>query len=316
MKRDMPPIALTVGEPAGIGPDIILQLLQDTLTTPLIIFGDPDCLAARAKQLGLPSTLLTKQTQVQIKPVKLSTPCTPGKLDIQNAPSVIQSIELATQACLKKECRAMVTAPVHKGIINEADIPFTGHTEFLAILTQTKQTVMMLTTPQLKVALVTTHLPLSKVAKAITTKKLTRCIEIIDHDLKTYFHIASPKIAVCGLNPHAGENGYLGDEEIKIIIPTLKKLRENGYDVIGPLPADTAFIPHSHQNADVILAMYHDQGLPVIKTQDFSHAVNITLGLPILRTSVDHGVALDLAGTGKASPSSLKAALELAEYSS
>lgn len=304
------PIAVTAGEPAGIGPDIILQLLQNPPDIPLIIFGDPKCFETRAKQLGLSIAL---PDHIKFSAVALANPAVPGQLNPNNARAVIESIQNATQACLDKQCRAMVTAPVHKGIINDAGIPFTGHTEFLAKLTNTKQTVMMLATPELKVALATTHLPLSKVSKAITESRLTRCLEIIDHDLQTHFHIPTPKILVCGLNPHAGENGHLGDEEIKVITPTLEKLRKKGYQIVGPVSADTAFTQSSLNGIDAVLAMYHDQGLPVIKAQGFGDAVNITLGLPIVRTSVDHGVALSLAGTGNASADSLKAALQYAD---
>lgn len=307
------PIALTAGEPAGIGPDIVLSLLQTAITTPLRIFADPHCLEQRAKLLGLPKNLLNKHPNVEITPIKFRENVTPGELNVNNAPAVIESIEKATAACLNKECRALVTGPVHKGIINEAKIPFTGHTEFLAKLTKTQQTVMMLATEQLKVALATTHIPLSKVSKAITEASLTRCIEILDHDLQTRFHIASPKILVCGLNPHAGENGYLGNEEIRVITPVLEKLRKKNYRLIGPVSADTAFTPNSLKQVDVVLAMYHDQGLPVIKTLGFGHTVNVTLGLPIIRTSVDHGVALSLAGTGEASANSLIAAIQYAD---
>ncbi len=307
------PIALTVGEPAGIGPDLILQILQDPPKTPLIIFADPQCLETRAKELRLPSELLSQHDHIAIESVPLAQACIAGVLNPHNAISVIESIQLATQACLTQRCRAMVTAPVHKGIINEAGIHFTGHTELLAELTHTLKTVMLLATSSLKVALATTHLPLSQVPKAITSSNLEHCIQIIDHDLRTRFHLSSPHIAVCGLNPHAGENGYLGDEEITTIMPTLEKMRQQGYQLTGPIAADTAFRPESLKGIDLVLAMYHDQGLPVLKTQGFGEAVNITLGLPILRTSVDHGVALSLAGTGKASSTSLKQALHYAD---
>jgi len=314
MNDTLLPLALTVGEPAGIGPDIVLQLLTKTNPQiPLRIFADANFLETRAKQLGLSPRLLTQHNHIEIESVPLSVSSACGELNADNAEAVMESIGLATQACLNKQCRALVTGPVHKGIINDAGIAFTGHTELLAKLTNTKQTVMMLTAPQLKVALATTHLPLSKVSKAITEASLTRCIEIIDHDLQRYFHISSPTILVCGLNPHAGENGHLGEEEIRVIIPTLEKLRQKGYQLIGPVSADTAFTKQSLKGIDAVLAMYHDQGLPVIKAQDFGETVNITLGLPIVRTSVDHGVALSLAGTGQSSPKSLKAALHYAD---
>jgi len=306
------PIALTMGEPAGIGPDIILKLLQESPNIAFRIFADPACLEARAKQLGLPTTLLS-QPQLQIETIKLKNKAEPGKPNANNVPAILESIRLATQACLEKRCRALITMPVHKGIINEAGVPFTGHTEFLAKLTNTQKTVMLLATSQLKVALATTHLPLSKVPKSITETSLTRCIEIIDHDLQTHFLIASPRILICGLNPHAGEDGHLGDEEIRIIIPVIEKLKKKGYQLIGPVSADTAFIPEMLNQVDVVLAMYHDQGLPVIKAHGFGEAVNITLGLPIIRTSVDHGVAFTKAGTGEASHDSLKIALQYAD---
>lgn len=313
MNESIKPIALTAGECAGIGPDIILKLLQDLPTIPLRIYADPKCLEQRAKLLGLPANILSKHAHVEISPVLFPTAVIPGKLNIENASTVIESIRLAAQACLDKECRALITTPVHKGIINDTGICFTGHTEFLAELTGTKQTVMMLATGQVKVALATTHLPLSKVPKAITETSLTRCIEILDHDLQTRFHIPSPKILVCGLNPHAGEGGHFGNEEIRVITPTLEKLWKKGYQLIGPVSADTAFTPHSLNEVDVVLAMYHDQGLPAVKALGFGNAINITLGLPIVRTSVDHGVALSLAGTGNASADSLKAALQYAD---
>jgi len=313
MNDILKPIALTVGEPAGIGPDIVLQYLQMPLDMPLRIFADPVCLENRAKQLGLPANLLLGHRHIDIEPISFPAPVITSELNAINAPLVIESIKQATHACLNKQCRALVTAPVHKGIINAAGIPFTGHTEFLAALTKTPRTVMMLVNESFKVALATTHIPLSKVSKAITESSLTRCIEIIDHDLQSRFHISSPNILVCGLNPHAGENGYIGDEEIRVIMPTLKKLRQKGYQLIGPVSADTAFTPQSLQNVDVVLAMYHDQGLPVVKTLEFGHTVNVTLGLPIVRTSVDHGVALPLAGTGRASADSLKTALQYAD---
>jgi 4-hydroxythreonine-4-phosphate dehydrogenase len=312
MSDTIAPIALTIGEPAGIGPDIILALLQEAPSVPICLFGDPACLEQRAKQLGLPAQLLS-QPHLDIETVKLNSPHEAGHLNVNNASSVVESIRLATQACLDKRCRALVTNPVHKGIINEAGINFTGHTEFLASLTNTKKTVMLLASPQLKVALATTHLALSKVPKAITEASLTRCIEILDHDLQVHFNIASPHILVCGLNPHAGEAGHFGDEEIRVIIPALEKLRQKGYQLTGPVSADTAFIAGKNANVDAVLAMYHDQGLPAIKTQDFGETVNITLGLPIVRTSVDHGTALSLAGTGKALNTSLKTALHYAD---
>lgn len=312
MSQSSLPIAMTIGDPAGIGPDVILQLLSESPNFPICLFADPVCLEIRAKQLGLPQALLS-QPQLYIEPLPFKHPVTVGTLAVENAPTVVESIRLAAKACLEKRCRALVTMPVHKGVINEAGISFTGHTEFLAELTSTARTVMMLVTSQLKVALATTHLPLSKVSKAINEVSLTRCIEIIDYDLQTHFHISSPKILVCGLNPHAGEGGHFGDEEIRIITPVLEKLRKKGYQLIGPVSADTAFTSESLHGIDVVLAMYHDQGLPVLKAQSFGEAVNVTLGLPIIRTSVDHGVALEKAGTGGVSHESVKMALQYAD---
>lgn len=307
------PIAISVGEPAGIGPDLVLEILQSQPEQSLRIFADPDCLATRARQLGLAFNPEKLPGGVELTPIPLKKPAIAGELDPDNANSVLECIKQATEACINKTCRALVTGPVHKGVINEAGFSFRGHTEYLAQLTQTKKTVMLLASPKLKVALVTTHLPLSKVSKAITKTELTRCIEILDHDLQTRFHIPSPKILVCGLNPHAGEGGHLGDEEIKVIIPTLEALREKDYRLIGPVSADTAFRESSLKEVDVVLAMYHDQGLPPLKAQSFGEAVNITLGLPIVRTSVDHGVALSLAGTGKANADSFKMAIHYAD---
>lgn len=304
------PIALTPGEPAGVGPDILLALLQQPISTPLRIFADQALLEQRAEALGIHFHC---PSHVSIQHISLPHKSKAGLLDLNNADYVLETLRQATEACVNNHCRALVTGPVHKGIINDAGIPFTGHTELLATLTNTQQTVMMLANAQLKVALVTTHLPLSKVANAITSERLTKCIEIIEQDLRTHFHIASPRILVCGLNPHAGEGGHLGQEEKDIIEPCLERLRKKGFQLIGPVPADTAFTQSSLSNCDVVLAMYHDQGLPVLKAQGFGESVNITLGLPIIRVSVDHGVALSLAGTGKANHHSLQKAIQIAE---
>lgn len=304
------PIAITPGEPAGIGPDILLTLLQQPINTPLLIFADQTLLKQRAEALGIDFHC---PPSVSIQQIPLSTACTAGELNVNNAQYVIKTIQQATEACLENRCRALVTGPVHKGIINDAGIPFTGHTELLATLTHTEHTVMMLACTQLKVALVTTHLPLSQVPCAITSARLTQCIEIIEKDLRTRFDITSPRILVCGLNPHAGENGHMGLEEKNIIEPCLESLRKKGLQLIGPVSADTAFTPQSLSQCDIVLAMYHDQGLPVLKSLGFGEAVNITLGLPIIRTSVDHGVALSLAGSGKANHQSLQTALQIAE---
>jgi 4-hydroxythreonine-4-phosphate dehydrogenase len=303
----LPNIAITPGEPAGIGPDITLKLLQQqNIAANFIVFADPDLLQQRAEQLGLSIKL------DNVVPIPLSQPVIPGELNSANANYVIETLTQACQACLNKQCDALVTAPVHKGIINDAGINFTGHTEFLADLSNVKQVVMMLATPKLRVALVTTHLPLSQISSAITATRLETVIRILNNHLQQKFGLKHPKILVCGLNPHAGEDGHLGNEEIITIIPTLNKLRDQGINLIGPVSADTAFTTNSLSGIDVVLTMYHDQGLPVLKSQGFGEAVNVTLGLPIIRTSVDHGTALNLAATGKASSTSLHYAVQIA----
>jgi len=315
-------IALTAGEPAGIGVDLCIQLVQNMLPNcELVVFSDADLLKQRAKQLNLPLTLhhfdpqksqaILPKGHLTILPVTLKTPAEAGVLNHENSEYVLELLDRATQGCLNNTFAAMVTAPVHKGVINEAGFAFTGHTEHIASQTG-GHPVMMLATEGLRVALVTTHLPLSKVSAAITSELLEKTLRILHHDLITRFHIQKPRILVCGLNPHAGENGYLGHEEIEIINPTLDKLRAQGMNLQGALPADTLFTPKYLKNADAVLAMYHDQGLPVLKYKGFGQAVNITLGLPIIRTSVDHGTALDLAGTGNADLGSLQYALKTA----
>ena len=318
----LPQIALTAGEPAGIGADLCIQLVQEILPAcELVVLADPELLQQRAKQLNLPLTLhhfdpskpktMLPRGHLTILPVSLKSPVEAGVLNHENSQYVLELLDLATQGCLSKTFAAMVTAPVHKGVINEAGFAFTGHTEYIAEKTG-GHPLMMLATEGLRVALVTTHLPLSEVSKAITKETLEKVIRILNHDLKTKFHLKQPKILVCGLNPHAGENGYLGREEIDIINPILEKLRTEGMVLQGALPADTLFTPKYLHNTDAVLAMYHDQGLPVLKYKGFGNAVNITLGLPIIRTSVDHGTALDLAGTGKADLGSLQYALQTA----
>jgi 4-hydroxythreonine-4-phosphate dehydrogenase len=318
----MPRIALTAGEPAGIGADLCIQLVQNMLPNcELVVLADADLLKQRAKLLNLPLTLhhfdpkksqaILPKGHLTILPVTLKTPVEAGVLNHENSEYVLELLDRATQGCLNNTFAAMVTAPIHKGVINEAGFAFTGHTEHIALQTG-GHPVMMLATEGLRVALVTTHLPLSKVSAAITPELLEKTLRILYHDLITRFHIKQPKILVCGLNPHAGENGYLGSEEIEIINPTLNKLRAEGMNLQGALPADTLFTPKHLKNADAVLAMYHDQGLPVLKYKGFGHAVNITLGLPIIRTSVDHGTALDLAGTGNANLGSLQYALKTA----
>lgn len=315
---------VTTGEPAGIGPDLLIQYVQQAPADKLVVVASQALLKQRADKLGLPITLLpfndkTPQPQsdqiasLRVIDVPLIAPVACGQLDTANASYVLDSLRQAVALCQQHPDSALVTGPLHKGIINEAGTPFTGHTEFLAELTQTEQVVMMLACPGLRVALATTHLPLSEVSRAITPARLTAIIEILHHDLQSRFGIGSPHILVCGLNPHAGEDGHLGREEIEIIEPVLTTLRQQGMQLTGPLPADTLFIPKYLDTADAVLAMYHDQGLPVLKHMGFGKAVNITLGLPFIRTSVDHGTALELAGTGKAEIGSLRAAIETAE---
>jgi 4-hydroxythreonine-4-phosphate dehydrogenase len=315
--------ALTPGEPAGIGPDLCLLLARAAQPHALVAIASRTLLAERAQQLGLSIQLLevgpgnwpqqpAPAASLYVWDTPLDTPVQAGQLDPGNAAYVLETLSRAGQGCLDGHFAGMITAPVHKGVINQAGIAFSGHTEFLAELTATEQVVMMLATHGLRVALVTTHLPLKDVAAAITPERLARVTRILDHDLRTKFGIARPRILVCGLNPHAGEGGHLGSEEIEIIEPTLEQLRGEGIELIGPLPADTLFTPKHLDRCDAVLAMYHDQGLPVLKYKGFGAAVNVTLGLPIIRTSVDHGTALDLAGSGKIDSGSLQVALETA----
>ena len=315
-------IALTPGEPAGIGPDLCIALAQSSgLHCQLVAIANPELLEQRAKLLGLPLNLVEfdanssaqihKPGELAVLPVDLQTSVHAGKLNKANSRYVLKTVTKAAQGCMKGLFDAMVTAPVHKGIINEAGFKFSGHTEFIAEISG-GYPVMMLATPGLRVALVTIHLPLAEVSKAITHSRLRQVIRILAEDLRKRFGINNPKILVCGLNPHAGENGYLGREEIEIIEPVLNGLRNQNFDLEGPLPADTIFTPKYIERADAILAMYHDQGLPVLKHMGFGKAANLTLGLPIIRTSVDHGTALELAGTGFADPGSLRYALETA----
>jgi len=306
------PIAFTPGEPSGIGPDIAIIYAQKAKKENLLVYCDPDVLIDRAKKLNLPIILKESESknasELSIYPIKTSNKVLPGRLDPANSNYVLKTIKHATKDCLNGNCDGLLTGPVNKGVINESGIDFTGHTEFLAKLTETSKTVMLLATDQLKVALATTHLPLTEVANNITRESLSQVISIIHNDFK-YLGVKKPKILVCGLNPHAGENGYLGNEEKTIISPVIKELNKVGYDLIGPVPADTAFTHESLNNVDVVLAMYHDQGLPVLKAQGFKKAANITLGLPFFRTSVDHGTAIDLAGTGNISLGSFNTAL-------
>jgi len=347
-----PIIALTPGEPAGIGPDITIAFAQQTPDCDLVLIADSAMLTARAAQLNLPFNArpwggrVNGTPAVYVLPVAASHPVQAGRLDPANSPYVIECLRRAVHGCRRREFDALVTGPVHKGIINDAGIAFTGHTEFLAAESGVGQVVMMLAAPGrspsaathmevqvsreagrqerpkhrdarerppgLRVALATTHLPLSEVSRAITREHLTGVLRILHADLRTKFGISDPQILVCGLNPHAGEGGHLGREEIEVIEPVLAALRAEGLKLRGPVPADTAFIPASLVGVDAVLAMYHDQGLPVLKAHDFAHAINITLGLPFVRTSVDHGTALELAGSGRADPSSLHAAVDAA----
>ena len=323
-------IALCSGEPAGIGPDLcVLQAQQYSQNLnayqKIIVLGDPQVLADRAKALNvnLSITLVDNDfqwdyskpqvnQQLFVKPIYCQETVEPAKLNIRNSSYVISILDEAISGCQSGQYHAMVTAPVQKSAIHQAGIPFTGHTEYLADKTNTKQVVMMLVSPTMKVTLATTHLPLKDVADAITKESLTDIIHIINHDLKYYFGIDTPRLLVCGLNPHAGEDGVLGQEEIDTITPCLNSLREQGLKIIGPLPADTLFTSKVLKQGDAVLAMYHDQGLPVLKYQGFGESANVTLGLPIIRTSVDHGTALDLAATGQVNLGSLNTATQMA----
>ena len=315
-------LALTAGEPAGIGPELCLQLAQETRQPGIVVVASQALLEARAAQLGMAVTLrpwrpgenaVTAAGELSVCHVDGLTSTAAGQLDPGNSPYVVETLRVAAQGCLDGVFDGMVTAPVHKGVINDAGIAFSGHTEYLQALCGVERVVMMLATEELRVALVTTHLPLRDVADAITPQRLTQVTRILNQDLQTYFGLAQPRILVAGLNPHAGEGGHLGREELEVIEPTLDQLRSEGIQLTGPLPADTLFTPHWLDHADAVLAMYHDQGLPVLKFQGFGRAVNITLGLPIVRTSVDHGTALDLAGTGKAVSGSLHTAIKVGE---
>jgi 4-hydroxythreonine-4-phosphate dehydrogenase len=315
-------IALTPGEPAGIGPDLCILLARQAQAHELVVIADPDLLQARAAELGLPLTVLPCDTgqppapapagHLKVLPVALRAPVEAGRLNPANAAYVLETLDAAIAGCRDGRFAALVTGPVHKGVINDAGIPFSGHTEYLAERTGSVQVVMMLAAPGLRVALATTHLPLRAVSDAISVTGLQRVLRVLHQDLRTRFGIAAPRILVCGLNPHAGEGGHLGREEIEIIAPALEALRTEGLQLFGPLPADTLFTPRYLEHADAVLAMYHDQGLPVLKHHGFGEAVNITLGLPIIRTSVDHGTALELAGSGRAEVGSLQAAITTA----
>ena len=307
------PLAVTAGEPSGIGFDIILQSINEL--NDCVIIADQNELANRAKLLGIDLSVCQSKPndlhQLRVKHIPTSTPVECGTLNPSNAQYVLHCLNEALRGIEQQEYSAMVTAPLHKGVINDAGIPFTGHTEYLAKHTNS-DVVMLLVAGEVRVALATTHLPLAQVPAAITPELLERIITILHNDLRHKFAIAQPRIGVCGLNPHAGEQGHLGKEELEIIQPTLESLRTKGMDIYGPYPADTIFTPKQLQLVDVVLAMYHDQGLPTLKHIGFGHAVNTSLGLPIIRTSVDHGTALDLAGSGKSDAGSLLAAVQLA----
>ena len=315
-------IILTSGEPAGIGPDLCIALASRSWPCDLIVAADRHLLEERARQLQSPVQFSIVESLGQraahhpgvlrVLHSPTNSPVRTGALDKSNARYVLSLLDSALDGCLRGDFDAMVTAPVQKSIINDAGIPFSGHTEYLAERSGAALPVMMLVAGSLRVALATTHLPLSAVSKAITATLLEQVLRVLDHDLRARFKIRAPRILVCGLNPHAGESGHLGREEIEIIAPVLASLRGQGLQLTGPAPADTAFTPHMLEQADAVLAMFHDQGLPVLKYAGFGNAVNVTLGLPIVRTSVDHGTALDLAGSGKADPGSMVAALEMA----
>jgi 4-hydroxythreonine-4-phosphate dehydrogenase len=317
-------LAITAGEPAGIGPDLCVQLAVTPPAVPFVVIADKALLRQRAAQLGV--DVRVRETgsgerevgkpghprSLPVIHIPLAAPCQPGTPNAANGGYVLETLRRAAQGCVSGEFSGMVTAPVHKGIINDAGIPFTGHTEFLAGLTHAPQAVMMLAGGGMRVALATTHLPLKEVPGAITATLLESVLRILRRDLQTRFGIAQPRILVAGLNPHAGEGGHLGREEIEVMIPVLDRLRAEGFSVSAPLPADTLFTPQKLAQCDCVLTMYHDQGLPVLKHASFGQGVNITLGLPIIRTSVDHGTALELAGTGRADGGSLVEAIRVA----
>lgn len=315
---------MTAGEPAGIGPDLIIKLSQISHEHNLTVIGDPDLLIERAKLLSVSLDIITvssgdvhqhlsNKKSLKVLPVKLRAPSAPGSLDVNNSNYVLEILDIACKECLENNFDAVVTTPIQKSVINDSGITFSGHTEYLAKQCGGSFPVMLLACPDLRVALVTTHLPLREVPDAISHERVRKVIRIVIDEMVSRFGIKNPKITVCGLNPHAGEDGHLGTEEITSITPAINGFINSGHNVSGPLPADTAFRLEQRQKTDVFICMYHDQGLPVLKTLGFGEAVNITLGLPIIRTSVDHGTALELAGTGKAQCDSLLAAIEMAE---
>ena len=322
MANDAPLIVVSSGEPAGIGPDISLALASRPLAARLAVLGDVEMLRSRARLLGSRIELRTctkpgdvsahEPGRLQVLPIALPAPAEPGKLDTRNAAYVLSMLHRGTELCVQGTAGALVTAPVQKSVITQSGVAFSGHTELLAELTGGPQPVMLLAGKKLRVALATTHLPLRAVAGALERPKLESLIRILHRDLQRRFRIDRPRILVLGLNPHAGESGTIGTEEQTVIEPAVRALAAEGLDVVGPVSADTAFTPESLERCDVVVAMYHDQGLPVLKALSFGEIVNVTLGLPIVRTSVDHGTALALAGTGRARPDSLFAAVELA----
>jgi 4-hydroxythreonine-4-phosphate dehydrogenase len=322
----IPRIAVTSGEPAGVGPELCLTLAARELDCELVCLADTALLAARAQLTASGASLRPYRAHTRhnaarerhergtlvVEHAPLNAPSEPGRLDPRNAPYVLGLLDRASDGALAGEFDAVVTAPVHKAVINAAGVAFLGHTEYFAQRAHVAHPVMMLTTGSLRVALATTHVPLKAVSAAITVESLCATVAVLARDLQARWAIRAPRIAVCGLNPHAGEGGYLGDEELTVIGPAIEQLKRQGFGVHGPLPADSVFVPQVLSAFDAVLAMYHDQGLPVVKHAGFERAVNVTLGLPFVRTSVDHGTALDLAGTGRADPGSLTAAVQLA----
>jgi 4-hydroxythreonine-4-phosphate dehydrogenase len=319
-------LAITAGEPAGVGPDLCIHLAQQPRPAGQVVIADPALLEQRAALLGLPLRIKTfvpdsppvdesddAPGELTVWPVSCNCNVLCGQPDPENAAYVLETLNVAVRGCRGGLFDAMVTAPVHKGIINDAGFPFSGHTEYLQALSGADHVVMMLTTAGLRVALVTTHMPLRDVPRAITTTAVEQTLRIVHEQLRHSFAITDPRLLVCGLNPHAGEGGHLGNEDEQIIVPVLERLRREDMQLLGPLPADTVFIPKYLEHADAVVAMYHDQGLPVLKYRGFGNAVNITLGLPFIRTSVDHGTAVDLAGSGEADAGSLHAAIATAQ---
>jgi 4-hydroxythreonine-4-phosphate dehydrogenase len=303
------PIAITTGEPAGIGPQIAVAAAAAS-RHPSVLLGDRELLKKAADSAGIGWPL---PSWVGIEHIATAAPVLAGHPDARNAGYVLRMLDAATDGCLRGRYRAMATAPVHKGVINDSGVPFTGHTEYLAERTGARHVVMLLVGGGMRVALATTHLPLARVAQAITVDLLAATLDVMQHDLRSRFAVPRPRIGVAGLNPHAGEGGHLGREEIEVIAPALAAARGRGIDATGPLPADTLFLPAVLSRFDAVLAMFHDQGLPVLKHASFGHGVNVTLGLPIVRTSVDHGTALDIAASGTADAGSMQAALALAD---